>query len=119
MSVILVVDDTQTDRQLAGQVIKASGRVAEFATNGNEALTMAQSIKPSLILLDIVMPGQDGFATCRKLKKDPTTAAIPVVMVSSKAGDADKFWSQKQGADGYLTKPYKAEDLAKIVERFA
>jgi CheY-like chemotaxis protein len=119
VSTILVVDDTQTDREIASQVIKSSGRQVQFAANGQEAMTLAASVKPDLILMDIVMPGQDGFATCRKLKKDPETAGIPIVMVSTKSGDADKFWAQKQGADGYLTKPYSRADLMSMIERFA
>src|SRR5688500_18044172 len=111
MASVLVVDDTQTDRELASQVLRACGHQVSFATNGVEAMTMAAEMKFALILMDIVMPGQDGFATCRKVKKDPVTAGIPVVMCSSKSGDADKFWSQKQGADGYVTKPYTPSDL--------
>lgn len=119
MHSVLVVDDTQTDREVAGQALKSSGRTVHFATNGLEALTMASQIKPQLILLDIVMPGQDGFATCRKLKKDPATASIPVIMVSTKSGDADKFWAQKQGADGYITKPYTKSELLAAVGKYA
>ena len=118
MASILVVDDTQTDRELASQVIKSAGHQVQVASNGSEAMTLAAQFKPDLILLDIVMPGQDGFATCRKLKKDPSTAAIPVVIVSTKSGDADKFWAQKQGADGYLTKPYSKGDLVKLMSQY-
>jgi twitching motility two-component system response regulator PilH len=119
MGVVLVVDDTQTDRQIAGQVVMSCGRQVELATNGEEGFQKASNIKPSLILLDIVMPGQDGFATCRKLKRDPNTATIPVVMVSTKGNDADKFWAQKQGADGYITKPYTADQLQKVIQQYA
>ncbi len=71
-----------------------------------------------MILLDIVMPGQDGFATCRQLKRDATTKDIPVVMVSSKSGESDRFWGQKQGAADYLTKPFSPGDLLKMVRKY-
>jgi twitching motility two-component system response regulator PilH len=71
-----------------------------------------------LILLDIVMPGQDGFATCRQLKRDPSTKHIPVIIVSSKNGESDRFWGQKQGASDYLTKPFTPNDLLALVRKY-
>jgi len=118
MKTVLVVDDVQTDRELMGKVVRDSGNHAEFAGDGEECLAKARTVKPALILLDVVMPKQDGFATCRKLKKDPETAAIPVVLVTSKSTDADRFWGEKQGADAYVMKPFTPDDLTKTIRRF-
>lgn len=118
MKTILVVDDVQTDRELMGKVVSSTGHHPEYAADGDEAVTKARSLKPSLVLLDVVMPKQDGFATCRKLKKDPDTAGIPIVLVTSKGTDTDRFWGEKQGADGYLVKPFAPEDLSQLIRRF-
>src|SRR5688572_3394615 len=118
MQTVLVVDDIQTDRTLIGTVVTATGNRAEYASDGAEAVIKAKAIKPALILLDIVMPGQDGFATCRILKKDPATASIPVVMVTVRGSDADRFWAEKQGCDAYVVKPFAPEDLTTVIRRF-
>ncbi len=119
MARVLVVDDAQTDRELAGRVVKSMGRELSFAEDGAQAVAKAREVQPDLILMDVVMPGQDGYATCRKLKKDPETKSIPVVMVSSKGEESDKLWAMRQGADGYLVKPFDAEAMAEFIEKFA
>jgi CheY-like chemotaxis protein len=73
--------------------------------------------KPDLIVLDVVMPGRNGFQACRDLKNDDRFKNIPIVLCTSKSGDSDKFWGQQQGANGYVTKPFKAEDLLAAVKR--
>lgn len=73
--------------------------------------------RPSLILLDVVMPQRNGFQACRELKGKAEYARIPVVMVSSKKTDSDKFWAQQQGADGYVTKPFTSEELLGAVNK--
>ena len=118
MSTILIIDDTETDRQLAGKVVAGLGHNPVYAADGAQALTKAKELIPDMILLDIVMPGKDGFATCRQLKKDPATAGIPVVLVSSKSGDTDKFWAKKQGADDYVTKPYTPDTLQAVIKTY-
>jgi CheY-like chemotaxis protein len=118
MPIILVVDDVQTDRELMGKVVSSTGNTPEYAGDGEEAISRAKVSKPALILLDVVMPKQDGFATCRKLKKDPDTSKIPVVLVTSKNTDTDRFWGEKQGADGYIVKPFSPDDLTKMIKKF-
>ena len=73
--------------------------------------------KPDLIVLDVVMPGRNGFQTCRDLKSDDRFKSIPVVLCTSKGQESDKFWGQQQGANGYVVKPFKAEDLVAAVKR--
>lgn len=119
MSTVLVVDDMQTDRELLGKVISASGHHVEYAADGADALTKAKNIRPAVIFLDVVMPRQDGYATCRQLKKDPDTSTIPVVFVTSKNAPADRFWGESQGASAYIGKPFSADEVMAVMRRLA
>ena len=81
------------------------------ATNGLEALETARKEHPQMILLDVLMPGKNGFQVCRQLKTDPATSDIKIIIVSSKCQESDRFWGLKQGADEYLAKPFNDEIL--------
>ena len=118
MAHILIVDDTATEATLMAGVVHKLGHSSEVATDGEACLSLARSKKPSLILLDVVMPKMDGFNTCRKLKKDSETSAIPIVMVTSKDQETDKFWAQRQGADGYVVKPFAPSELTAAIQKF-
>lgn len=118
MHTVLIIDDAQTDRELVGRVVTATGHRPIYASDGALGVTAAREQKPSLIFLDVVMPNQDGFATCRALKKDPSTSTIPVVLVTSKSTDSDRFWGKKQGADDHVGKPFAAADLEVILRRY-
>ena len=118
MATVLIVDDAEVDRELTGRVVTSAGHVAAYAMDGEDGVAKAKAIKPALILMDVVMPRQDGFATCRKLKKDADTAAIPVVLITSKGQDSDKFWGERQGCDAYVVKPFTAADLTNVIKRF-
>jgi twitching motility two-component system response regulator PilH len=115
---VLVVDDLKTDRELIGKVVTAAGYHAEYAADGEQAIEKAKALHPALVLLDVVMPKQDGFATCRKLKKDADTASIPVVMVTSKNTDTDRFWAEKQGAADLIAKPFTPDALTAVLRKF-
>jgi twitching motility two-component system response regulator PilH len=118
MRTILVVDDVQTDRELIGKVVTATGNHPEYAADGDEAVQKARTLVPALILLDVVMPKQDGFATCRTLKKDPLTAEIPVVLVTQKSTETDRFWGEKQGAAALIAKPFSPDEMASVIKKF-
>ncbi len=114
---ILVVDDSRTDLENATNILESNGYEVIRATNGEEALMQATSQNPELIVLDVVMPGKDGYQTCRQLKSGEQTKDIKIVMVTTKDGKIDEYWGRKQGADDYLTKPYAAEDLVNSVSK--
>ena len=118
MGTILVVDDAPSDRELIGNVVTATGHHPEFAADGEEAVQKARSLVPALILLDVVMPKQDGFATCRTLKKDPLTAGIPVVLVAQQSTEANRFWGEKQGAAALIAKPFSPDEMASLIRKF-
>ncbi len=114
---ILVVDDSPTELHMLVDLLKRHD-VPEIitATTGIDAVAKTLSEKPDLILMDVVMPEMNGFQATRKIKKNPETAGIPVIIISSKDQETDKVWGKRQGADEYLTKPVKEEDLIKLLE---
>ena len=112
---ILVVDDSPTDRQHLTDLLTKNGYKVTGAANAEEAIAKAKQLKPDLVLMDVVMPGQNGFQATRALTSDEATKHIPVIIVSTKAQETDKVWGLRQGAKDYVVKPVKpAELLAKI-----
>ena len=108
---ILIVEDNQSDRSRLEKLLGDAGYLVSSAVNGTEALAAAKRSKPDAILMDVNMPGMDGFAATRALRGDATTKDIPVVLVTAKDQKADKAWGQMLGANGYVTKPYTDEQL--------
>jgi len=108
---ILVVDDSPTELQLMVEPLRDRGYQVITATNGIDALETAIKEHPRLILLDVLMPGKNGFQVCRQLKTDPATCDIKIIIVSSKCQESDRFWGLRQGADEYLGKPVNDETL--------
>jgi twitching motility two-component system response regulator PilH len=111
MALILIVDDSPTEVFQMRRMLENHGFQTEAAADGAEGLRKAREIRPDLILMDIVMPGVDGFRATRMLAADPATRAIPVIMVSSKGQESDRTWGMRQGAVDYLVKPVKSAQL--------
>jgi len=114
---ILIVEDSPIERKIVEAVCLGQGYRTVVVTEGDKVLPVAIEHKPDLILLDVILPNKNGFQVCRQLKNDDATKDVKVVIVSSKDTASDKFWGLKQGADDYLTKPYKEEDLQAIIEK--
>ena len=98
MSRILIVDASPTESFKISGVLKRHGHEVLAAESGEQALQVARDSKPDLILMDIVMPGLNGFQATRQLTRDPATSSIPVVMLTSKGQEADRIWGERQGA---------------------
>jgi twitching motility two-component system response regulator PilH len=111
MSKILIIDDLATEIQIMKNVVTSLGHIVVAANDGETGYAFAKANKPDLILLDVVMPKMDGFQTCRKIKKDPETAGIPIILVTTKNQDTDRSWGLKQGASDFVSKPFSAQDL--------
>ncbi|MCS7009701.1 MAG: response regulator, partial [Chthoniobacterales bacterium] len=109
-SLVLVVDDTPENITTVSMLLQDICEVAA-ATNGQEALDLAAATSPDLILLDVLMPEMDGFATCRKLKENPETASIPVIFVTTLDSPEDKLEGFAVGAVDYITKPFHAGEI--------
>ncbi len=108
---VLVVDDSPADLANIKGVLSDAGCLVVTAANGREAIAKAQSEKPNVIFLDIVMPDMDGYEACRLLNEEPSTKGIPVIFVTSKGQKADLVWGQMQGAKGHVVKPYSADQI--------
>jgi twitching motility two-component system response regulator PilH len=117
MKNILVVDDSLTERELIKKTLQEEGYGIETADNGEDALKMVKDNDYDLIILDVVMPGKNGFQVCREIKKDEFTSDIPIILVTSKGQESDKFWGKRQGADEYIVKPFQIEELIATVKR--
>ncbi|RMG21565.1 MAG: response regulator [Deltaproteobacteria bacterium] len=117
MPKVLIADDSPTERRLFQRALARLPVEVLLAGDGDEAERIIHEARPDLLVLDVVMPGKNGFALCRELKADPAFATMPILIVTSKDQDADIFWGQRQGADEYLVKPFSPQDLADAVKR--
>lgn len=113
---ILFVDDSPTERHLIGEILTKAGFEVSFAEDGESGVAKAKVLKPDLILMDVVMPGLNGFQATRAITKDPETQHIPVILCTTKDQETDKVWGMRQGAKDYVVKPVDdgAELLGKI-----
>lgn len=112
---VLVVDDSATIRAVLGKMLTQNGHVVLSADNGDAALELARDKVPDLVFLDIVMPGMNGFAVLRALRRDARTLDIPVIMISGNPQATEQFYVQRFGADDFLKKPFgRAEVFARI-----
>lgn len=118
MAKILVVDDSLTELHVITGYLQSAGHQTITANSGDEGLSVARTEMPDLVLMDVVMPGLNGFQATRKMGRDPLTKDIPVVMVTTKDQDTDREWAMRQGARGYLVKPVSASDLTQVLDEF-
>ena len=115
---ILVVDDSKTELHHLSDMLGKRGYSVRTAENGEEALRRLAEDKPDLILMDVVMPGQNGFQLTRTITRDPRWADVPVIMCTSKNQETDKVWGMRQGARDYIVKPVNAEELLAKIKAF-
>lgn len=116
MSKIVVIDDSQAEVQLIELYLKAAHHtVVSFSSTDNLEDKIVTE-QPDLIVMDVVMPGRNGFQACRDLKNDARFKSIPIVLCTSKGLESDKFWGQQQGANGHVVKPFKSEELLQAIK---
>lgn len=108
---ILLVDDSKTELHHLSEILVKRGFSVRTAENGEEAMKRLAEEKPDLILMDVVMPGQNGFQLTRSITRDERFADVPVIMCTSKNQETDRVWGMRQGARDYVTKPVDAEEL--------
>ena len=108
---ILIVEDSQIDRTRLEKLLSTNGFQVSLAENGQQAIASVKRSRPDAILMDVNMPGMDGFAATRALRGDADTKDIPVVLVTAKDQKADKAWGQMLGAKGFITKPYTDDQI--------
>jgi two-component system, chemotaxis family, response regulator PixH len=116
MKTILIVDDMQSQLDLMAQYLTTAGYSIITATNGEEAIEKTLQNKPDAIVTDWMMPKIGGLDICRKLKKNPETAEIPIIACTVKNRDVDRLWAKKQGIDAYVTKPCTQQELVSALQ---
>jgi twitching motility two-component system response regulator PilH len=115
MAVILIIDDSPTELHLFQKMLGRAGFETLVADSGEEGLRQAKSSRPDCILMDVVMPGMNGFQATRKLTQDADTKNIPVIMITTKDQETDKIWGMRQGAVEYLVKPVAEKQLVEKI----
>ncbi|MFW6117422.1 MAG: response regulator [Thermoproteota archaeon] len=115
---VLVVDDEEDIRSLGEMMLSDEGYEVLTAKNAGEAITKAEEEKPDIILMDIVMPGRNGFDACKILKFKPATTRTPVVMFSALGRDVDKKMAKEAGAEDYITKPFEKQKLIQTIKKY-
>jgi twitching motility two-component system response regulator PilH len=116
---VLIVDDSPAQVKLIQGLLEREGYSPVGLNDPRLVEETINTVRPMVILLDVVMPERNGFQVCRDLKSNTAFKGIPVIMVTSKDTASDRFWGEQQGADGYVTKPFTREDLLRAVRRFA
>jgi twitching motility two-component system response regulator PilH len=115
---ILLVDDSKTELHHLSSLLTSKGFSVRTAENGEEAMRRLADDVPDLILMDVVMPGQNGFQLTRAITRDPRYAGVPVIMCTSKGLETDKVWGMRQGARDYVVKPVDAGELITKIHAF-
>jgi twitching motility two-component system response regulator PilH len=117
MKTVLIVEDSATQRKMIANLLRDIHLNVVTANNGIEALEQIYTRSPDLIVLDIVMPQMNGYEVCRRLKTDPKTHHLPILICSSKGEVFDRYWGIKQGADAYIAKPFQPKELIATVKQ--
>jgi two-component system, chemotaxis family, response regulator PixH len=115
MSQVLIVEDSKTEMEKLKRRLEQGGYSVQGVTSGEEAEIRLKQQKPDLIVLDVILPGESGFELCRKLKDDPNTKSIPIVIYSTKDKDMDRTWGSMSGADAYLSKSVEEDVFMQTV----
>lgn len=119
MAVVVIAEDDPDIRAALELNLTLDGHDVHPVADGTSAIETVRRLRPDVVLLDVRMPGRDGFATCRALKDDPATAAVAVVLLTAAAGAADRRRGEEAGADAFVTKPFAPAELAEQVRRLA
>jgi len=111
MTHILIIDDSPTEVHVFKNMLEKNNMTVSVATNGEDGIVMAKDLLPDLILMDVVMPGKNGFQATRDLNRNESTSKIPVIIITTKDQETDKIWGMRQGATDYIVKPADEKDL--------
>lgn len=116
MATVLVVDDSPTEQHVCRKILERHGFQVESVEDGEHSLERARELLPDVILMDIVMPGMNGFQATRQLGRTPETAHIPVIIITTKDQETDRVWGMRQGARDYIVKPVREDALIASVK---
>jgi twitching motility two-component system response regulator PilH len=116
---VLIVDDSQAEVRLIQSFLQQGGYHSVGISDPTKIEETIEEERPSVILLDVVMPQRNGFQACRELKSQEPYSKIPVILVTSRSTPSDRYWGEQQGANGYVVKPFTPEELLDAVKRLA
>ena len=120
MANILIIDDSPTDVRVFTTLLERAGHRVDAVDNAEEGIERVRAARPDLVIMDVIMPGINGFQATRTLTRDPQTAAVPIVMITTKSMETDRVWGLRQGARAFITKPVNEKEfLACINELLA
>lgn len=111
MARILIIEDSPTDTRVFTTMLEKNGHQVLAAASAEDGMDIARRERPDLVLMDVILPGMNGFQATRALSKDPDTSSIPVIIVSTKGMETDRVWGLRQGAKDYIVKPPSEKDL--------
>ena len=114
---VLVVEDSPPQREMITKILQENGMSVYSAGDGLEAMELIKQDCPDILVLDVVMPRMNGYELCRKLKADPKTEKVLVVMCSTKGEEFDRYWGMRQGADAYIAKPFQPAELISTIKQ--
>ena len=117
MTHILIIDDSPTEVHVFKTILEKNAIQVSVANDGEEGIAKAIEIKPDCILMDVVMPGKNGFQATRDLSRNPATANIPVIIITTKDQETDRIWGIRQGAKDYIVKPANEADLIQRINK--
>jgi twitching motility two-component system response regulator PilH len=108
---ILIIDDSPTDVRVFTTLLERAGHQVVAVGSAEEGIERAKADLPSLVIMDVIMPGMNGFQATRTLTRDPVTAKVPIVMITTKSMETDRVWGLRQGARAFITKPVNEKEL--------
>ena len=111
MANILIIDDSPTDIRVFSTLLERAGHQVIAVSSAEEGIERARAEPPHLVIMDVIMPGMNGFQATRTLTRDPLTAKVPIVMITTKSMETDRVWGMRQGAKAFITKPVNEKDL--------
>jgi twitching motility two-component system response regulator PilH len=108
---ILIIDDSPTDVRVFTTLLERAGHAVQSVGTAEEGIERVRAEQPDLVIMDVIMPGMNGFQATRTLSRDPVTANVPIVMITTKSMETDRVWGMRQGAKAFITKPVNEKDL--------
>ena len=115
MANILIIDDSPTDVRVFTTLLERAGHRVDSIGNAEEGIERVRAELPDLVIMDVIMPGMNGFQATRTLSRDPATADVPVVMITTKSMETDRVWGLRQGAKAFITKPVNEKELLSTI----
>ena len=118
MARILLIEDSPTDAAVLSQLLQRNGHQVLTSGSAEDGIEVCKRELPDLVLMDVVLPGMNGFQATRAITREPTTKHIPVILVTTKDQDTDRVWGMRQGAKAYLAKPFGEDELAELIAKY-